>query len=367
MIAVAEQLGNTTRIDAFASSHTSGPRQEGAQPPYGHDAMRALTDGEPEIDAPPETTQHKVVVVTLRDLLDLELPPREMLLSPWLTTQSLSMIYGWRGTGKTHVALEIANALASGKSFLNWTAERPVPVLYVDGEMPGAVLQARLAAIVASNDREPQEGLLRLITPDLQPDGVMPDLGTRDGQDAIEPEIGDARVIIVDNISCMVRSAGKENDAESWVPVASWALRQRAHGKAIVFIHHSGKGGQQRGTSKREDLLDSVLALRRPSDYQENEGARFEVHFEKARDLHGQRVDPIEAKLDAGDDGRQVWAWKNASHAMRDRIIELTDLGMNQHEIAQELGCNKSTVCRHLKAAVENGDLKPPRRKGMKV
>lgn len=305
-----------------------------------------------------------VVAVTLRDLLTRELPPREMLLAPWLTTQSLSMIYAWRGTGKTMVALGIAYALASGGSFLNWTARRTTRVLYIDGEMPGATLKGRLAAIVDAADKEAEEGALRIVTPDLQPDGVMPDLATHDGQAAIDKVIGDAEVIILDNISCLVRAGGKENDAESWTGVAGWALRQRAHGRAVVFIHHSGKGGQQRGTSKREDVLDTVIALRHPSDYLESEGARFEASFEKARELHGQAVGAIEAKLDAGPDGKQLWTWKDATGALRTRIIELVDLGLKHTEIAQELGCNRSTVYRNIRDAKENGELVHTKGKG---
>lgn len=317
----------------------------------------------PRLPTPLSRTDPELVVVTLRDLLTRKLPPRETFLSPWLTSQSLTMIYAWRGIGKTHVALGIAYALASGGAFLNWTAAHPIPVFYLDGEMPATVLKARLAAIVDAAKKKADETFLRLVTPDLQPDGIMPDLATREGQDAIEAELGNAKVIIVDNISCLVRATGKENEAESWAPVAAWALRQRAHGKAVVFIHHSGKNGSQRGTSKREDILDTVIALRRPSDYQAHEGARLEIHFEKARALFGKTVDAIEARLGTDADGKQVWTVKDVSHALRDRIVELTDLGMKQHEIAQELGCNKSTVCRHIKAAADNGDVIPPRRK----
>ncbi|HWG11130.1 MAG TPA: AAA family ATPase [Rhodanobacteraceae bacterium] len=306
-------------------------------------------------------TPRKVVTVTLRDLLTRELPPREMLLAPWLTSQSLTMIHAWRGTGKTHVALGIAYALASGGTFLNWTAEAPVPVLYLDGEMPGSVLKERLAAIVDAADKEAPEGMLRLVTPDLQPDGIMPDLGTREGQEAIEAELGDAQVIVVDNISCLVRAGGKENDAESWGGVATWALRQRAHGRAVVFIHHSGKGGQQRGTSKREDILDTVLALRRPPDYTGDQGARFEIHFEKARALYGKSVDPIEAVLDRDEHGKQAWAFKDASNALHERIIDMAELGLKKDAIAQELGCGRATVYRHLKDALDNGEVIPPK------
>ena len=66
-----------------------------------------------------------------------------------------------------------------------------------------------------------------------------------------------------------------------------WLLSLRRRGVSVLFIHHAGKGGQQRGTSRREDILDTVIALRRPHDYSPKEGARFEVHLEKARGLYG--------------------------------------------------------------------------------
>ena len=300
------------------------------------------------------------IAVTLRDLLTRDLPPREMLLAPWLQSQSLSMIHAWRGVGKTHVALGIAYALAAGGKYLDWHAPAPVPVLYLDGEMPGAALKDRCAAIVAAAEVDAQEGFLRFVTPDLQPDGVMPDLATREGQEAIEALLGDARVIVVDNISCLVRSGGKENDADSWAGVAQWALRMRASGRSVMFVHHSGKSGLQRGTSKREDLLDTVILLRRPTDYEPSQGARFEVNFEKARALFGKDVSPCEAKLETDAQGRQTWKTADASNNLRDRAIELHELGLSQADIAGELGCARSTIMRGLREAEREGKTTRP-------
>jgi hypothetical protein len=308
----------------------------------------------------PHRENRAAVAVTLRELLTRDLPPREMLLSPWLQSQSLTMIHAWRGIGKTHVALGIAYAVASGGRYLDWYAPAPVPALYLDGEMPGAALKDRCAAIVAAANKEPPEDFLRFVTPDLQPDGIMPDLATREGQEAIEALLGDARVIVVDNISCLVRAGGKENEAESWAGVAQWALRMRASGRSVVFIHHSGKSGLQRGTSKREDLLDTVIMLRRPSDYEPSQGARFEVHFEKARALFGKDVSPFEAMLETDGQGRQAWTVKDASNTLRDRAIELHELGMSQADIASELGCARSTVMRNLKEAERYGKTTRP-------
>jgi hypothetical protein len=324
----------------------------------GFDAVRAYVNGARKPAAVEPEADRRVVVTEIADLLGAAFPPRDMLLSPWLESQSLTMIHAWRGVGKTHVALGLAYALASGGEFLEWRAEQPTKVLYIDGEMPGAALRERVARIVASSNKEAAPGFLRFVTPDLQPDGVMPNLATREGQQAINDVLGDARVIVVDNLSCLVRG-GKENEGESWQPVAEWALRMRARGRCVIFIHHSGKSGAQRGTSKREDLLDTVLLLRRPADYQAAEGARFEIHFEKARALFGQDVAPIEVTLQATPDGRQTWTTRTVKGALDAQMIELAELGLHQAEIARELGCNRSTVMRGLNKAKNEGRFIP--------
>jgi len=79
----------------------------------------------------------------------------------------------------------------------------------------------------------------------------------------------------------------------------NWLLRLRRKGIAALLIHHAGTNGRQRGTSRREDALDMVIALRRPADYSREEGARFEVHIEKARTLAGEGASPFEAAVEA--------------------------------------------------------------------
>jgi len=303
------------------------------------------------------------IALDLASLLIANFPERRMLLSPWLQSQSLNMLYAWRGVGKTHVALAIAYALASGGKFLGWESAEPVPVLYLDGEMPGAALQERVARIVESATNEPPENFLRFVTPDCQPDGIMPDLATYEGQELIEAVLGDAKVIVVDNLSCLARHSGaRENDAESWLSVAEWGLRMRSSGRSVLFIHHTGKNGLQRGTSKREDLLDTSMLLKRPSDYTVDEGARFEIHFEKARAMHGQDVEPIEAILTTDCSGSQTWTMRPVAEAADQQMIELAELGLSQADIARELDCHRSTVMRALNKAQQEGRYHPPKK-----
>jgi DNA-directed RNA polymerase specialized sigma24 family protein len=185
----------------------------------------------------------------------------------------------------------------------------------------------------------------------------MPDLATEDGQMQVDTIIGDAQLVIVDNISTLVRTTERENDAESWREVGAWALRLRQRGRSALFIHHDGKGGQQRGTSKREDTLDAVIQLKHPADYTPEHGARFEVHFRKQRNSAGEDAKPIEAALSAGADGRQVWTYRTLEDSTHDRVVALARDGLRPGEIAAELGINKSNVSRHLTKARAAGAI----------
>ena len=149
----------------------------------------------------------------------------------------------------------------------------------------------------------------------------------------------------MDNLSTLCRS-GRENESESWTAVQGWALARRREGRAVLFIHHSGKGGAQWGTSRKEDVLDTVIALRRPEDYAPAEGARFEVHFEKARGFAGSDAEPFEAALTSAG-----WAVRKLDDALEDRAVALQRDGLSQREIAAEINKPLTTVNRILKRA----------------
>ena len=71
------------------------------------------------------------------------------------------------------------------------------------------------------------------------------------------------------------------------------ALKIAAAGKTVVMLHHSGKNGSSRGSSRRHDVLDTVMKLERPFNYTQQEGAKFEVHFEKTRSFAGDAAEPV--------------------------------------------------------------------------
>lgn len=292
--------------------------------------------------------------IDAHELAAMHFKPRETILEPWLHSQDLAMIFAPRGIGKTHFAISVLYAIATGGKFAKWSAPAPRKVLHLDGELPGGVMQRRL--LMHCPDVEPQQGYLRIFTPDLLHDGrALPDLATYEGQAAIDDMIEDAAVVIVDNLSAWARS-GRENEAESWLPVADWMLALRRRGVAVILIHHAGKGGQQRGTSKREDLLDVVIGLNRPKDYDPSQGALFVAEFTKARNLTGTDAESLEFQL-GGDEDRATWTWRTVESSTYDRVVALTKEGLKPAEICAELDVNKSTVSRHLRKARDLGDL----------
>jgi putative DNA primase/helicase len=264
------------------------------------------------------------------------------------------MVYAGRGIGKTFFSLSVGLAVASGGQFLKWQAEKQKGVLLIDGEMPGAVLQERTAAFVAALPTPPVN--FQIITPDMQPDHRSIDLSRAEDQENIEQYLDGISLIIVDNISTLCRT-GRENEGEGWLPVQGWALQQRAKGRSVLFIHHAGKDGDQRGTSKREDILDTSIALRRPAQYEPDQGAVFEIHFKKSRGIYGEDVEPIEASLITAEDGSMTWAYRSVDLSTYDKVVGLLKEGLSITEIAIELAINKSNASRHAKKAKANGDF----------
>ena len=295
-------------------------------------------------------------VITLEELLILDIPARKMLLEPFLTEQGLVMLYAKRGVGKTHIALGIAYAVASGGTFLKWSAPAPRKVLYIDGEMPAISMQERLRKISCHAIQTPMPNYLSLITPDLQED-QLPDLSTRAGREALEPYIQDVDLVIVDNISSLFRS-GTENEAESWQPIQDWGLSLRKRGKSVLFVHHAGKSGAQRGTSKKEDVLDVVICLKQPDDYKAEQGACFEVHFEKTRHFTGDQATAFQAQLTEDDNGSWIWQLSNVNHdPLVSEIAKMREEGVIIAEIMLKKDLTKSQVETKIKKAKQLGLL----------
>ena len=300
-----------------------------------------------------ERNLNGIVAADLGTFLKLEILPRACLMSPWLPSGGLTQLYAYRGVGKTFFALNVGYAVATGGEYLGWKCPTPKRVLYIDGEMPAADMQDRLRMI--RGDEIMTSENFKIITPDFQV-MVTPNLATEEGQQNLESYTSEADLIIVDNISTLCRTR-KENDSDQWTQVQLWLLKMRSEGRSVLLVHHAGKNGNQRGTSAREDVLDTVIALKRSKGSSPTEGANFEVHFEKNRGFTGTDAQAFNATLSI-ENGKQKWSRQSLVDSTFNRCVALANQGLEQSEIVIELDVHKSTVSRCLKKARAEGLIK---------
>jgi putative DNA primase/helicase len=286
--------------------------------------------------------------LALPALFALDIKPRGMVLDPIIPEKGLVMLYAARGTGKTHVALGIAYAVATGGSFLKWQAPKPRRVLLVDGEMPASALRERLQGLAAAGGQAPD--LLEVLAGDLI-DGGVGNLAVPEVQAEVEALLDGVDLLVLDNLASL--TAVHRDDAVSWTPMQEWLLRLRRRGISVLVVHHAGKSGDQRGTSRREDVLDTSINLRHSSDYQPSEGARFEVHIEKCRGILAEQARPFEARLET-QEGRAVWLMRSIDNVEGPRVAALHNAGMSLRDIAAEIGISKSAVHRLMRKMRED-------------
>ena len=194
-----------------------------------------------------------------------------------------------------------------------------------------------------------------LISADLQARPV-PSLHSRRGQLLVEDHLDDTALLILDNISALF--GGEENDSSAWQAANEWLLALRRRGVAVLLLHHTGKSGSQRGTSRREDPLDNSIVLSLPDDYRTGQGCRFLWRFTKHRHLAGgAEVEGVEAILTSSPEGRLSWSHQPAPGSARERVQQALAAGsLSVRQIADQTGIPRSTVQRYRRAAPGSAD-----------
>lgn len=288
------------------------------------------------------------------EFVKLEIPSRESLLHPIIKEQSITEVYGPRGVGKTWFTKALLNAAANNESFGPWESGLQVPCLYLEGEMPAADVIDRWKQFGDPHEDEKlyiySDGYANLI-------GLpKAHLGNKKWQKQIKEALLklDIKLWAADNLSSLTSGVDEMSKTE-WDPVNQFFLDLRFAGIATIFVHHSGKLGYQRGTSAREDNIDTVIKLTRPPDYSQEQGARFNTTFEKSRlpnsELHFAK--PMEFHLEE-ESGQSTWTFKTVAAANRIQVLQMLDEGYSQKEVSETLGIHKGTVSKIRKRAIED-------------
>lgn len=285
----------------------------------------------------------------------LQLPPLEFLLEPWLPVGTLSLLWAARETGKTHIAMNIAHAVATGGTFLKWKAPKARKVVYIDGEIGKRGLQTWLNEMHLAGC-----STLKFVTLEDAPNGVIWNLTTPEGQAIYSELIKNADLVIIDNLAMVMRDGGRglHSDVERWESVQTWAVRERLKGRAIIFLHHAGKSGEQRGSSTKEDVVDVSIGLRSDKDHDKENGIDCALIFEKARWLTGSDRETLRVQLHRDS---TAWKWGSQKEHFKKRFIQMAKDGRSMIAIMAALNMTRDMyeIMKDRHAAEINGESAP--------
>jgi putative DNA primase/helicase len=318
------------------------------------------------IAATPELEREKswddaisAAVVTSRELAGLALTPRKKLLGDWFCEGDLGFIFAFRGVGKTWLALAIAQALSTAGKLGDWKAQEPVKVLYVDGEMPPDLMRDRTQGLERGNAE------LEFLNHEIlfERAGRVLNIANREVQQALTAHCiaNNVKALILDNLSTLA-SGMKENEADSWEQLNPWLLDLRRRRIAVVIVHHAGRSGEMRGTSKREDNVFWIIALDdRKKDADDKRGARFISHFTKPSRNTQAEVPAFEWHFVTEQSGQVTISHKQAQTL--DVFRGVIESGVTKtDEIAAAMKLPNYQVSRMAKKAMDEGWLEKAKR-----
>jgi len=318
-------------------------------------------------------------VISAGEFVARQLPPRVSIIEGVLYNRSLVELHAWRGIGKTWIAMIMARCIALGQPFLHshWTVPQKRRVLFVDGEMAAIDLQERLKKL------GPEPEMLDLMISEFlwgaEGQGLV--LNNPDHQARLIATLKDLtarerrpEVIFFDNLSSLTAGIDENSNSEQDELLAFF--RQLRHeGYTVVFVHHDGKAGVQRGASRREDFLDLVIHLFKPKPGKkgdEDDGAemaplepKFNFEFTKSRGM-SPRPAAFTLELITGPTGNLTTSTEQGARAgARSDDIEQkmhilrhiceAEAPVTRADVAKKWDITKSTANEHVQKLIKEG------------
>lgn len=197
---------------------------------------------------------------------------------------AMSVMYGTSNVGKSFVALDVAFAIATGRTWLGADTYKG-SVLYVAAE-GGRRFKRRLQAILK---HQPTEGHIPFELIDEAID-LRSDDAHMKALIAICNDIKNVELIVIDTLSRALSGGDENSSVDMGKLVSTLDIIRQKTGAHLMVVHHSGKDQARgaRGHSLLRAATDTELEL---SDQKE-------LWVRKQRDLE-QPIDPFRFKLDS--------------------------------------------------------------------
>jgi KaiC/GvpD/RAD55 family RecA-like ATPase len=272
-----------------------------------------------------------ITALSIGDFIGKNYPPQEYWVYPLVSKQTITQIWASPGVGKTLFSMELACSLANGQDFLKykWVEEtKPVPVLYVEGEMSAQQIQDRVCNITSRYAEEGKEfnfDYLRIAPVQEQLnqhfDPLNEDLGRKRLElqlEQMKESFGQYPVLFLDNISCL--TSFQEKDGEAWITFMQWLIKLRARGYTIFFLHHATKeGSTSSGSNMKERSVDIEIKLSEPTKEQKldiNE-TQMIIEFKKWREFN--YTEHSHSFLASVSRHTAKWSWHKVNKKMNEK------------------------------------------------
>ena len=305
--------------------------------------------------------------VSLQELTLMDIPPRKAIIDPLIMEGSSMEINGGTGIGKTWFTLEMLCSICTGEKFLGkYEVANPRPVYYIDGEMPLESIRDRMNMIMARYiyKYKVSEIPFHISNPLLFKNNFIPKINdTKITQPIFKDEVKrfsdiyqKPLFICFDNLSCLTDY--KENDNDDWTSMLDMYTELKHEGHSICHVHHVGKGGHQRGASRKHDALDTVIHLKRPEEYDASEGAVFNVKFDKHRHFAGEYARSFKCAIKVDDNNKVSWDISDFKDVASEELLTAYCMGLpdiTYTKLEEEFGISKSSIGRTIKHCVKNG------------
>ena len=305
--------------------------------------------------------------ISLKELTIMDIPPRKAIIDPLIMEGSSMEINGASGIGKTWFTLEMLCSICTGEKFLGkYEVANPRPVYYIDGEMPLESIRDRMNMIMARYiyKYKVSELPFRISNPLLFKNNFIPKINdTKITQPMFKDEVKrfsdiyqKPLFICFDNLSCLTDY--KENDNDDWTSMLDMYTELKHEGHSICHVHHVGKGGHQRGASRKHDALDTVIHLKRPEEYDSSEGAVFNVKFDKHRHFAGEYARSFKCAIKVDDNNKVSWDISDFKDVASEELLTAYCGGLpdiTYKKLSEEFGISTSSIGRTIKHCVKNG------------
>ena len=306
-------------------------------------------------------------------------PMPRQLFGPFWMEGEISILFADTGKGKSVLAVQIAEALASGRGLAPFESEIPArKVLYFDFELSEKMFEARYSVASErlsspSTDHYPfHENFIRA---QLNGDPEIPDYYETWGEylgESFNELLKDtgARLMIIDNIT-FLGTASKERSGGAIRAMRALHRFRREYGLSILVIAHTPKRrfsqgitvNDLQGSKMLSNFADNVFAI---GESCLGEDVRYLKHIKPRNSqlVHGaSNVCAYQIKKESNFLCFEFTGFSNerehlehlsladetGRRLMVKRVKELAELGMSIRQIAKELGISKTTVGKYLR------------------